>query len=121
MNGNSSGRRMPIRRERAELSGDYQGWWFEYRANPPLGRWGESLKLITSFDSDDPKTGANAIFGMVSVLEVLLLSWNFVDEEGQDLPLDKSGLNQLPLDLVNLVFSLATTGMTSSPLAISSS
>ena len=65
-------RLMPVRIERLEMDGDYEGWWFTARVNPRM----EMFNLLMQ--------GTYA--GMVTVLSELLVGeWNFVDEEGEPL------------------------------------
>ena len=111
------GRKLPVRRARAELEGDYEGWWFEYRQNPPLGPYSEGLKRTLAFDEDNPASVAESTQGMLMVLNTVLLAWNFLDEAGEDLPLVYESLEKLPLELILEVFTKVNEATQEAPLA----
>ena len=87
VNGTLEGVRTAIRLATIELSGDYEGWHATMRVNPPVRVWED-------FASGEDERFSNALMSLVS-------EWNFVDDEGQPLPLPKDGLdwNQAPFDL----------------------
>ena len=85
--GVASGVRTAVRTARLELGGDYEGWFATLRVNPPLSIW------------DDFSSGDAARYD--SALAALVIDWNFVDDQGEPLPLPKDGLDwaAAPFDL----------------------
>ena len=65
-------RKAPVRTARVELTGDYEGWWFDARINPRMS----TFTLVTSGEIDK----------LIDGLAQLLMAWNYVDEEGDPLP-----------------------------------
>lgn len=63
---------MPVKSEKIELIGDYDGWEFEARLNPPL-------KVFGDLSSGE--------FGRIApALAKIVIEWNFLDENGNELP-----------------------------------
>jgi hypothetical protein len=113
----ATARKMPIKTRRITLTEEgYEGWWVDYRTNPPLGRWGRGVSKAMSFSEDDPASSMNTIEGMLDVLELTLVEWNFVDEEGNDLPKTREGLDRLPQELLNAIFAQVNEGVSEAPL-----
>lgn len=80
-------RRMPIRTGKVVLVGSYEGWTAEMRVNPPL----RVLQEMESGNMDRVK----------EAMASLIISWDFVDEEGEPLkPAGKGGIEQCPIDLL---------------------
>lgn len=73
------GRRMPVRTEDFELTGDWVGWAFTAKTSLSMGA-GEDL---TSGDFERIK----------KTLAEIIVTWNFVDSEGKALP-DPAALRQ---------------------------
>lgn len=72
-------RKMPIRSREISLNGEYEGWRFTARTNMPLG----ALEDLVSGD-----------YGRIrSALAGVVLGWNFVDENGKELP-DPAAIRQ---------------------------
>lgn len=91
-------RRMPVKLATFQLDGDYEGWEFTARVNPPVG----ILDELQSGESD-------RIYG---ALAFLIKDWNFVDEEGK--PLGKPSaktIRQLPIDLIFEIVDRVTSKM----------
>ena len=88
-------RRMPIKLETFQLSGDYEGWEFTARVNPPVG-------ILDELQSGDSER-------VYSVLSWLIKKWNFVDEDGKPLgdPSPET-IRQLPLDLLFMILDKIT-------------
>ena len=63
--------KMPYRTAKVELDGDFEGWWFLARTNPPI-------KAISDMYSGN-------FDRMVQGLSEIVLDWNFVDEDGNKL------------------------------------
>lgn len=78
---------MPVKTATIELTGDYEGWEFEARMNPPLSIFGD----LSSGEFER----------IAPALAKIVRSWNFIDESG--VPLgnpSKDAINELPLELV---------------------
>ena len=78
-------RKMPIKTATIALNGDWLGWEFTARTNPPLKLFGD----LASGEFDR----------IIASLAKVLISWNFVDEEG--LPLgepNEDTVGELPVD-----------------------
>jgi len=65
-------RKLLVKTQEIALTGDWEGWRFTARMNPPLGVFFE----ITSGDLER----------IVGGIAKVLLAWNFVDEDGKLLP-----------------------------------
>lgn len=63
--------KMPYRTAKVELDGAFEGWWFLARTNPPI----RAISDMYSGNFDR----------MVRGLSEIVLDWNFVDEEGNNL------------------------------------
>lgn len=82
--------KLPIKTAKLSLSGDYEGWECTVRTNPPL----RVFRMLQSDLAED----------VIAALAVIILDWNFVDEEGNPLPPpDEAGVEALPLDLVDQI------------------
>lgn len=68
-------RKMPVRTKEIHLNGDWEGWTFTARTNPPMG-------IISDMSSGD----IDLITGSIAKI---IIDWNFVDEEGNALPVPK--------------------------------
>ena len=66
-------RKMPIRSREIALNSDWTGWTFTARTNPTMA---------TLDDLVSGKYGR-----IIDALDQLVITWNFVDEEGQPLDL----------------------------------
>jgi hypothetical protein len=64
-------RRLPIKTREIKLTGEWEGWNFTARMNPPL----DTFFDITSGD----------LARLVSGIASILIAWNFVDTEGNAL------------------------------------
>lgn len=92
----SEKRKMPVRTREITLKDEWEGWTFTARTNPPI-------RVIEEIISGD-------IGRMTTALGEVVMSWNFVDEEGNDyFELDKDGkrlftpkkhIHELPTELV---------------------
>lgn len=83
-------RKMPVRTGKVSLEGTYEGWECVVRLNPPLRVFGD----FSSGEFDR----------IISGLRLVILNWNFVDEDGNDLgPPDDTNVSLLPLDLAQAV------------------
>lgn len=86
--------RMPVVTKEIELGGDYAGWKLTIRRNAPLD---VVLRL------DGLKTDSGDLGGLIDMLPEIIVRWNFVDEQGDPLPLTAAGARHLPLDLFRAV------------------
>lgn len=107
-------RKMPVKMQRIELTGDYEGWEFTGRTNP---------KMATL---DDISSG---VFRRITGgLAEVVIDWNFVDEQGAALPspmqLKETGkgqaaieqvMGELPLDLTLAVAKAISDAITAIP------
>ena len=84
------GRKMLIRMSEIQLDGDYEGWSFTARMNP-------KMKVLDSLSTE-------GISNTVAGLAGILISWNFVDEEGIELgPPSIETINELTSDIIGQV------------------
>lgn len=86
-------RKLPVRLADFTLDGEYEGWTFTARVNPPCGVL------------DDLASG---VFSRLLVgAGVLIKNWNFVDEEGEPLgPPSDETIGKIPSDLLNAMLTL---------------
>lgn len=84
-----------------ELNGNYTGWAFVARANPTL----EQLEVIVG----------GGLQGIIEALVGLTSEWNFVDENGDDLPISADSFRRLPADLVRQMSDAITEVVTNPP------
>jgi len=89
---NMKSRKMVVRTSELHLDGDYEGWSFVAKMNP-------KMKVLESLSTEGI---ANTIKGLSGIL----ISWNFVDEEGNELaPPGVETIGELTSDLVTQVTS----------------
>mgnify|MGYP001575319374 FL=1 len=112
-----NGRRMPIRMATVDLNGDYDGWNFTARVGLKMG---EYTALMDFVDRGDASLRDN-LNEMKKILVRQLVSWNFVDEDGNGLPADEVGIDALPLDLLSLCFTSLMGVIGKAPLASAAS
>lgn len=86
-------RKLPVKTKVIALSGDYEGWHFTARTNPPLG-------LILELQE------RGGVQELMTFLQAVVLDWDFVDESGEPLgPPSRETLKRLPSDLLLEMFS----------------
>lgn len=107
-------RKMPVKTRRIELEGEYEGWWYEIRTNPPVG---PLIDAISTFEAANKESLAEILPPIYTLLELIIHSWNFVDEKGKDLSANKDGIKKLPIDLVMLVAEKSQEAVLAVPLA----
>ena len=105
-------RRMPIRKVTVDLTGDFDGWNFTARVGLKMG---EYLSLMEYVDKEP--TVRESLIEMKTILTRQLVSWNFVDENGDELPADADGIDALPLDLLSSCFTSLMGVIGKAPLA----
>lgn len=99
-------RRMPVKTRRVELAGEYAGWWVTVRTNAPFGLFLNMTQLNTTNEADQTA----ALVQMVTMLPQMIHAWNFVNEDGDDLPCDINGMRALPMELINQLFAAIGQG-----------
>lgn len=97
-------RRMPIKTKRIDLDGDYAGWHATVRSNAPLGVFLGLTQVDTSGN------GLAALGEVINSLPALVLAWNFVDEDGDAIPVTVAGCRKLPLDLLQALLGGLLSG-----------
>lgn len=102
-------RRMPVKTRRVDLDGDFVGWWAKVRTNAPFGLFLKLTNMGGNFGEDSTKA-ANAMGELLALLPQLVSEWNFVDTEGEPLPCDATGMQQLPMELINALFGAISAG-----------
>lgn len=135
-------RTMPVKTRRIELDGDFKGWWVDIRTNPPVGLLLDALIAFQQareapFEQSEPNEQPEHEEGeestsdegttplselMPPIYDMLMLTikvWNFVDEQGVDIPTTLEGIKQIPLDLLMLVAARVQGAIVSLPLVSS--
>jgi hypothetical protein len=79
----SGARRLPVAYATVQLDGEYEGWWAEVRTNPRYS----TIEMLS-----DP---VRVYEGIAEIVK----RWNFVDEEGQEIPATADGCKVMPVDL----------------------
>lgn len=98
-------RKLPVRTRDIAMKTPWEGWNFSARMNPPV-------RVFEDIASGD---FARIIDGMTTVI----LSWNWVDENGEPLP-DPSRViiaNNIPIDLLTSAANAWVAEMTNVPPA----
>lgn len=121
-----SKRKMPIRSRTITLDGDYAGWWIKVRTNVPAGRWRDAyapMKELIDMDEEEIRLDQHWMAkyndAAAMLLAACLLDWNFVDEEGEDIPARPDSIDLLPNELTMAVMA-QMGGAPSAPLETSS-
>ena len=105
-------RKLPAELVRVELDGDYQGWWFDARADYSGKEFYAQLKVVASIR--DGKTLAAEVYdniygllkrGLFGLSGKPVGEWNFVDEEGEPLALTPKVVDSLPAGFAWTAFS----------------
>jgi hypothetical protein len=97
-------RKLPVEFRNIELKDKWEGWSFVARMNPPVKTFG----LVASGDFDK----------IIEGLSYIIISWNFVDENGDDMLAPSIGsINNLPIDLINVIANRFVEEMTILPPA----
>lgn len=119
--GKAKVRKLPVRTADINLDGEFEGWQLSIRTSPPLGKWIESLqRVLDSQDGEEeanPRAQTSGVLAMLDLIALVLVRWNFVDEEGNDIEATRDGLGMLPLELISLVFDKVTATVGQAPLA----
>lgn len=103
--------KMPVKSKTFEVKG--YGWEYEARVNPPLGVFLEKLEVLQTANKADMNKLVSAMY---DILEMMLLTWNFKDEAGGDLPANREGLKKLPFDLLMAMIDAIKSEAFSVPL-----
>ena len=91
-------RKLPVKIKRIELDGDYQDWWLEIQTNPPSGALMDSIEALENVGKDVKLSVAMP--PVYSLLQLVILKWNFVDVKGRDLSINIDSFKKLPIDLI---------------------
>ena len=105
-------RRMPVRMATVDLTGDYEGWNFTARVGLKMGEYEALMDFV-----DRESSMRESLAEMKCILARQLVSWNFVDEDGDAIPPDADGIDELPLDLLAACFTSLMGVIGKSPLA----
>lgn len=88
-------RKMPVRTREIHLNDEWEGWSFTARVNPPMG-------IISDMSSGE-------IDLITESIAKIIVDWNFVDEDGNPLPIPKDiqdengSIIQKAVDTVRLI------------------
>jgi len=95
-------RRLPVKTRLMALDGEYAGWEFMACVNPRISAFADI---------------ASGEFARITQgLTFIIRGWNFVDEEGEDMPPpSKETIGMLPLDLVTAISSKFVAELSSLP------
>lgn len=87
-------RKLVIKTREIVLSGDWEGWRFTVRTNPPMGTVADLL--------------SGNVDRMMEAAGKVVTAWDFVDENGDPLPQPgEGGILKLPTDLFQAVAGAA--------------
>jgi len=87
-------RRMPVKTAEVDFAGtDYEGFHAQRRINAPIG-------LNRRYWDMGPETPLEEA---AEILLELFPSWDFADEEGEDIPHTVDGFKSLPKELIDLL------------------
>lgn len=79
-------RKLPVKKQVIKLNSEFEGWEFEARTNPTM----KDVGNLASGDFDR----------IVEALAKLVFAWNFVDENGENMPKPSvDTIGELPMDL----------------------
>ena len=87
----SNRRVLPVKIVHVQLEDDFTGWEFSAR----------SIKVKEFQEFQSEQGGAVGLAPTIKLLGRILVGWNFVDEVGEELPLNADSLGELPLELLN--------------------
>jgi hypothetical protein len=110
--------KLPIKTKTFLVTGEYEGWQFEARVNPPIGLFLEKIEALQTSDTSNPAKVAPAVYDL---LNLVVIKWNFKDESGNELPAGVDGLKRLPFDLLLLMCEAIKGEAFTVPLAPGSS
>lgn len=92
-------RRMPVRTQDINLTGEYEGWQLTIRANAPAG----VLRHLEGFADATERDAPEIMHHMLDFIGAVLIDWNFVDEEGEPIPATREGCDKIPAELVMMI------------------
>lgn len=82
-------RRMPVRTSKIEMDAPYEGWKATVRINMPVREY-------------------NRLFsgsGRMEALAEVVQDWNFVDDNGDPIPITPEGMEMIGFDLMRMLIS----------------
>ena len=109
-------RKLPVKVETIHLNGEYTGFDFQCRTNPP---WGLFMDKLTALEQSDLRDADGTLDRLYDILEAVATGWNFVDEKGKEIPFTRKGFRHVPLDLLHLIIKNAREAIEKVPLASS--
>lgn len=107
-------RTMPIRKVEVELGGEWEGWKITVRKSVPFGQLIDSITVLEDSDGTRSREVINAIF---SILNLLIVDWNYVDTEGNSIPVGRVGWAALDYELLMLTVRSAQKAVTTLPFS----
>lgn len=109
----------PSRIVPVELDGDYEGWKVWIRLPVPLGPLGDVFTAIDQASEEGAEPGKQFLVTRKTIgfLQDIATDWNFIDYEGQPLPLDDEGWRQVDLDLLTTLMRKVNEVVAQAPLA----
>jgi len=105
--------KLPVKVETLHLNGDYTGFDFQCRTNPP---WGIFMDKLTALEKSDMTDADGTLDRLYDILESVAVGWNFVDEKGKAIPFSRKGFRQVPLDLLHITIKHAREAIEKVPL-----
>ena len=110
---------MPVKTARLELRGEWKGWWVDIRINAPVGLLLDAMIAFQTAQAETPEDIQKVGPPLYDMLELTIHRWNFVDDQGKDLPANREGIKRIGLDLLVLLASEVPGVVVSLPLASS--
>ena len=107
-------RTMPVRTADIKLDGDWDGWEFTVRKSVPFG---QLIDGLTTLERADGRKSDKVIEAIYTLLQLLVVKWNYVDEKGNVLTVDRAGFATCPYDLLMLTIRKAQEAVTQIPLS----
>ena len=124
-------RRMPVRTRTAQLDGEWQGWEVTVRTSVPFGKYSAAVGRLTAFAAitkeqlevmapEQIAEVTESIKSYIDLVEMLAISWNYVDEAGDPIPCNREGVESLPFALLISTFAASRRVIEESPTVGSS-
>ena len=102
-----------------KLDGEYEGWTLDIRTPVPLGLLGKMFSAydaISAAGEDAKDKQFDAILLTLNFLEKITVRWDFVDFDGNPMPLNEESWEDLDLDLLMLMVRKVNEELTAVPL-----
>lgn len=99
----------------------YSGWWITARTNPPLGVWLKKVSRLLALEGEsDINSIMEGLDCMFDAIAFVAVDWNYVDEDGNELPCNEEAVRNLPSDILGLTFKAIQSSIELVPLGSSS-